>query len=288
MSKAELLEAYNKFLQDVPRGERTPAMLIKAVAVADGVPAELFEIFLQCEHLYGSMCKTIWSARESWEEYIERVRVYDPTSASLKRIHFALVFGHGLSENDAKPESRRKVRPTPSQHNIIHGQGVPQRRCAMAGLRMLNASEGHLEHRHMLRKAFLNLNCLHQIARSMGKGKGKEQEQDKMTKDRIYRGHNLLLQQLLQASKMWFQAKEAFDKNAWQSRYRKQVSITHSPSNPNPNPNPSFTHTHTHTHTPPPFSFPCTAHVRDEGRGLFFMHFFLNASLLLCVLTVHM
>ena len=137
-------EAYDKFLGDVEPQARTPEALIKAVAEKDGVDCELFEILLMCEHLFSTLCKTVWSKGESWEEYVERVRVYDPTAASFKRIHFALLFGHGLptmSEADgAGDTSRYKARPAPSQHNLIHGQGVPLRRLLFAGLRMINVS----------------------------------------------------------------------------------------------------------------------------------------------------
>ena len=106
--------------------DRTPDALIKAVSDKDGVPVELMEILLKCEHLYGCMCKTIWSDTETWEEYTERVRVYDPTATTFKRIHFALLFGHGVEcENEFdNTGTRYRKRPAPSQQNIIHGQAV--------------------------------------------------------------------------------------------------------------------------------------------------------------------
>ena len=216
-------EAYERFLPDVTAQGRTPEALIQAVADKDGVPAELLRILLMYEHLYGCLCKTIWSDKESWEEYVERVRVYDPTAASFKRIHFALLFGHGLQSTSTSESETKKyrMRPTPSQQNLVHGQAVPLRRLSTAGLRMINVNEGHLEHRHMIRKALINLNCLHQIARSIGKGK--DVDQDKMTRDKIRRGKNLMQQQKLQSTKMWFKAKEAFQKDTWASRYRRQV-----------------------------------------------------------------
>ena len=72
------------------------------------------------------MCKTIWSDTETWEEYTERVRVYDPTATTFKRIHFALLFGHGVEcENEFdNTGTRYRKRPAPSQQNIIHGQAV--------------------------------------------------------------------------------------------------------------------------------------------------------------------
>lgn len=185
------------------------------------MPSELLSILLMCEHLYGCLCKTVWSEDESWEDYVERVRVYDPTAAVFKRIHFALLFGHGLDESTSDFATKYRMRPAPSQQNIIHGQGVPLRRLCVAGLRMINVNEGHLEHRHMIRKMYINLNCLHQIARSIGRDKG--QDQDKTTRDTIRRGKNLLQQLHLQLSKMWFAARESFRKNPWASRYLKQV-----------------------------------------------------------------
>ena len=62
------------------------------------VSVELLDILLKCEHLYNPLCKTVWSEDESWENYVERVRVYDPTAHTFKRIHFALLFAHGLEE----------------------------------------------------------------------------------------------------------------------------------------------------------------------------------------------
>lgn len=217
-------EAYDKFLGDVDPQTRTPKVLIQAVAEKDGVPAELFEILLMCEHLFSTLCKTVWSEGESWLEYVERVRVYDPTGMTFKYIHFALLFGHGLptiSEADeAGDGSRYTSRPAPSQHNLIHGQGLPLRRLLFAGLRMINVNEAHLEHRHMIRKAFINLCCLHQVARS---SKECEQELDKTTRDAIRRSKQLLVQQHLQELKMWFAGKTSFDKNPWSTRYRNQV-----------------------------------------------------------------
>ena len=206
----------------VAEREQTPEALIQAVASKEGIDPELFEILIRCEHLYGCLCKTIWSENESWEAYLERVRVYDPTAASFKRIHFALLFGHGLPTSDSDNESvRYKTRPAPSQQNLVHGQGVPLRRLSAAGLRMINVNEAHLEHRHMLRKLYINLNCLHQIARSIIKGK--DQDQEKTTRDAIRRGKQLLIQQKLQCTKLWFAGKESFAKNPWASRYLKQV-----------------------------------------------------------------
>ena len=201
-----------------------------------------------CEHLYSCICKTVWSADESWEEYVESVRVYDPTAVSFKRIHYALLFGHGLdtvSDAFGDDSTRYRMRPAPSQQNIVHGQSVsdridisliqihvhplihtqvPLRRLCSAGLRMLNVNEGHLEHRHMIRKSLINLNTLHQIARSIGKG-NTEQEPDKITRDCIRRVESMMAQQHLQMSKMWFRGLEAFKKNSWACRYRKQVRI---------------------------------------------------------------
>ena len=173
-----------------------------------------------CEHLYSSLCKTVWNKGETWEQYIERVRVYDPTASTFKRIHFALMFGHGLSDTDDEGSAKYKVRPAPSQLNLIHGQGVALRRLLHAGLKMINVNEAHLESRHMIRKAFINLHQLHQIAR--GLGKEPKQEQEKTTRDTIRRGDNLLFQQLLQAYKMWFAGKTAFDKDPWTKRYHRQ------------------------------------------------------------------
>ena len=222
-------EAYDKFLAGVETQARTPDTLIQAVAEKDGVPVELFEILLMCEHLFSALCKTVWSKGESWDAYVERVRVYDPTGLSFKRIHFALLFGHGLptttGADGVGDDARQKSRPAPSQQNLIHGQGVPLRKLLFAGLRMINVNEAHLEHRHMIRKAFINLCCLHQIAITSGRGKEKEQEADKMTRDRILRSKQLLVQQHLQELKMWFAGKTSFDKNPWSARYRKQVCI---------------------------------------------------------------
>ena len=137
--------------------------------------------------------------------------MYDPTAASFKRIHYALLFGHGLETSTSDSDSSQyRARPAPSQQNLVHGQGVPLRRVCAAGLRMINVNEGHLEHRHMIRKMYINLNCLHQIARSIGRDKG--QDQDKMTRDTIRRGKKLLQQLHLQLSKMWFAARESFKK----------------------------------------------------------------------------
>ena len=126
MTKVELQDAYDNYLSDVDIPDRTPENLIAAVAKKDGVPVELMSILLMCEHLYSCMCKTVWSADESWEKYIERVRVYDPTASSFKRIHYALVFGHGLDCVNAFGDNnnRYRMRPAPSQQNIVHGQGV--------------------------------------------------------------------------------------------------------------------------------------------------------------------
>ena len=201
--------------------DTSPDALISAVAKKDGVPAELFEILLMCEHLYSTLCKTVWNKGETWEQYIERVRVYDPTAATFKRIHFALLFGHDLPGVDEDADaSRYKARPAPSQLNLIHGQGVPLRRLLAAGLKMINVNESHLEFRHMIRKAFINLCQLHQIAR--GLKKEPDQDQEKTTQDSIRRGDNLLLQQQLQASRMWFAALESFAKDPWSKRYHRQ------------------------------------------------------------------
>ena len=201
--------------------DRSPDVLISVVAKKDGVPVELFEILLMCEHLYSTLCKTVWNKGETWDQYIERVRVYDPTAATFKRIHFALLFGHDLSEVDEEADSSRyKTRPAPSQLNLIHGQGVPLRRLLAAGLKMINVNESHLEFRHMIRKAFINLCQLHQITR--GLKKEPDQDQEKTTKDSIRRGDNLLLQQQLQASRMWFAALESFAKDPWTKRYHRQ------------------------------------------------------------------
>ena len=220
MSPSELQEAYDEFLPgvEVP----TPQLLINAVAERDGVNADLMGILLMCEHLFGAMCKTVWSKDESWEDYIERVRVYDPTAASFKRMHYALLFGHGLDTSGSipTPSEEYQVRPAPSQQNLIHGQGVPLRRLLDAGLRMINANEAHLEHRHMLRKALINLNCLHQIARGLGKDSDKDQAT--VTRDQIRRGKNLLLQQQIQLSKMFYRGKDALAKDTWASKHWKQ------------------------------------------------------------------
>ena len=222
MSESELEQAYDEFLRGVPRQERTHEKLIKAVADRDGVPVELMTILLMCEHLYGVLCKTIWSKDESWEAYLERVRNYDPTGVTFKRIHFALLFGHGLGTTSDEDGSRYHMRPAPSQLNLIHGQSVPLQRLAAAGLRMINVNEAHLEHRHMIRKAFINLNCVHQFAKNLGKKKNQD-DQEKVTCDQIRRGENLLAQQKLQLSKMWFASKDSFAKNTWAARYHKQV-----------------------------------------------------------------
>ena len=88
-------------------------------------------ILLMCEHLYAALCKTVWSENESWEEYVMRVRVYDPTAASFKRIHYALLFGHGLENTSTfgADNSRYRMRPAPSQQNIVHGQAVRNALC---------------------------------------------------------------------------------------------------------------------------------------------------------------
>ena len=219
-------EAYDSFLPDAMEEARTPKTLLQAVADRDGVSVELLDILLKCEHLYNALCKTVWSEDESWEDYVERVRVYDPTAHTFKRIHFALLFAHGLKEQsdpDPPENSCYRMRPAPSQLNLIHGQTVPLRRLTVAGLRMINVNEGHLEHRHMLRKILINLNCLHQIAMGIGKNKDKCQDQETTTHDQIRRNKQLLLQQHLQQQKMWFSGVEAFKKNPWSSRYLKQV-----------------------------------------------------------------
>jgi hypothetical protein len=96
MNADELREAYDRYLSNVAEEERTHAKLMQAVAEKDGVPSDLFEILLKCEHLWSELCKTVWSKRESWESYVERVRNYDPVSVTFKKLHYALVFGHGL------------------------------------------------------------------------------------------------------------------------------------------------------------------------------------------------
>ena len=126
MTEEELQDAYDSYLPNIDTADRTPDKLIEAVATKDGVPVELMSILLMCEHLYSCMCKTVWSDNESWEQYVDRVRVYDPTAASFKRIHYALLFGHGLDCVNAFGDNndRYRVRPAPSQQNIIHGQAV--------------------------------------------------------------------------------------------------------------------------------------------------------------------
>ena len=99
MDVDELREAYNQYLSDVTEEEQTHSKLIQAVAERDDIPKELFEILLQCEHLWSNLCKTVWSKHESWESYVERVRKYDPVGVTFKRIHYALLFGHGLDYN---------------------------------------------------------------------------------------------------------------------------------------------------------------------------------------------
>ena len=96
MTEEEMRDAFDNYLSDIDIADQTPNKLIEAVANKDGVPVELMSILLMCEHLYSCMCKTVWSDNESWEQYVGRVRVYDPTAASFKRIHYALLFGHGL------------------------------------------------------------------------------------------------------------------------------------------------------------------------------------------------
>lgn len=191
---------------------------------------ELFVILLMSEHLLGNLCKTVWSDRESWKEYLERVRVYDPTASTFKRVHWALAFGHGLSSGVSNSgvgdtetgSSQYRVRPTPSQQNLVHGQSAPLRRLATGGLRMLNAAECSIEDRHKIRKKFININCLHQIARSISRTDS-DQDQEKITRDKINRGHNLLKQQHRQLSKMPFAAKASLALCSWRARYRKQV-----------------------------------------------------------------
>ena len=104
-------------------------------------------ILLMCEHLYGCICKTVWSADESWEEYVERVRVYDPTAASFKRIHYALLFGHGLPTTNAfgDDSSRYRMRPSPSQQNIVHGQAVRERRGVLLRRRSRHVLEARVQ-----------------------------------------------------------------------------------------------------------------------------------------------
>ena len=63
-----------------------------------------------------------WSTRDEFRSMT--------TAVSFKRIHYALLFGHGLdtvSDAFGDDSTRYRMRPAPSQQNIVHGQSVRDR-----------------------------------------------------------------------------------------------------------------------------------------------------------------
>ena len=85
---------------------------------------------------------------------LERARVYDPTALTFKDIHGSLFM-------DVHKDNVGGARWAPSQAYLIFGCREHLFRYALAGLRYSDSNEAHLEHRHAIRKAFIDICVLH-------------------------------------------------------------------------------------------------------------------------------
>ena len=140
-TEAELTHNYELF-----QCERSKEGLLSAAAQMHGLDVRLFEMLLMTAHLHRELIMTIHGMDESTCTYLNRVRVYDPTSLTFKDIHGSLF----MSENG-------RARWSPSQAYLIFGCREHLFRYAFAGMRYRDSNEAHLEHRHAIRKAFIDI-----------------------------------------------------------------------------------------------------------------------------------
>ena len=132
----------------------TKEALLAAAAKLHGLDPRLLDMLLMTAHLHRELIMTLHGLDESWSTYLERVRVYDPTALTFKDIHGSLFM-------DVHKDNVGGARWAPSQAYLIFGCREHLFRYALAGLRYSDSNEAHLEHRHAIRKAFIDICVLH-------------------------------------------------------------------------------------------------------------------------------
>ena len=160
--------------------DHTAKALLFAVASRLQIDVRFFEVLLMDTHLFRELIMTVHGGNESHRRYLERVRVYDPTAITYKDIHGSLCIGN--DEGDGK-------RWSPSQAYLIFGTREHLFRYANAGMRYRSSQEGHLEHRHPLKKDYIDICAL----RHAGMLPSDQQQNltDDNTQDNVER-HNIL------------------------------------------------------------------------------------------------
>ena len=189
--------------------EHTKDALLAAAAKMHGLDVRLFDMLLMTAHLHRELIMTIHGMDEPTSKYLDRVRTYDPTSLTFKDIHGSLFMS----------ESSSQSRWAPSQAYLIYGCREHLFRYAFAGMRYRDSNEGHLEHRHAIRKAFIDICVLHHTG--MLPSQMQESVKDDSSHDNVVRA-NAVKAMRIQLARLVHASNLALRKTSLTSKYKRQ------------------------------------------------------------------
>lgn len=192
---------------------QTKQALLEAAAKFHGLDVLLMDMTLMSAHLHREMIMTLHGLDDTHTRYMERCRVYDPTALTFKEIHGSLFMG----EDD---DSAGHARWTPSQIYLLIGCREHLFRYLHAGLRYIDSNEAHLEHRHAIRKAYIDICALHHFgllpSQQQDNNLTDDSTHDNVVRSQLIKSMRIQLARLVHASNL------ALRKTSLFSKYKKQ------------------------------------------------------------------